>query len=124
MPTDKQPQSPIRSLTTTPPPVSSLSAPWRGLLTLPHTPICPICADRIDAHSITIYRNVAFCSPCGSRARATNWPEPFDMRHIFDGPDLMFAAGVGWYHPNDNRPETAFARRVRIDSEHTPPIDV
>jgi len=102
------------------PPVSELEYPWRALIVLDHTPLCPVCADALTPCDIDTIKGVACCQLCATRARASNWPEPYDFSHLFDPRDLELAAGIRWYHPHDNRQETAFARHDRLEAEWRP----
>lgn len=114
---DNNPPALPRITRTPPAPVSELAYPWRVVITLDHTPICPMCADALVAGDIDSLKSVAFCQACATRARVANWPEPYDFSHLFDPRDLERAAGICWYHPRDNRQETAFARHERLESE-------
>lgn len=102
---------------TPPAPCSELGHPWRAVITLDHTPICPLCADALVPGDITTYLGIAMDQLCATRARVALWPQPYDLAHLFDGADLVLQCGIRWYHPKDNRPETAFARRARLDAE-------
>ena len=97
-------------------PVPELDHPWRAVIMLDHTPICPICADALTPCDIDTIKGVACCQLCTTRARATNWPEPYDFSHLFDLRDLMFACGLHWYHPRDGSQETAFTRHERQEA--------
>lgn len=89
---------------------------------LDRTPICPMCADVLEAHNVFTYRAVAFCTICATRARATNWPEPYAFQHVFSPPDLNWQIGVAFYSPRDNRPEAAIPRRYRLDQDVRQPL--
>jgi hypothetical protein len=102
---------------TPPVPVSELGHPWRAVILLDHTPICPLCADALVPGDITTWKGIAMDQLCATRARVNLWPEPYDLAHLFQGGDLDLQCGIRWYHPKDNRPETAIARRARLDAE-------
>ena len=99
-------------------PVPELDHPWRAVIELPHTPICPLCGDVLVPNDVTSLLGVVFCQLCATRARSARWPEPYDFAHLFDLRDLMFACGMHWYHPRDGSQETAFARHERQEA-HT-----
>jgi len=110
--------TPLPWIAPTPPaPVSELAYPWRAVILLDHTPLCPICADALTPGDIDTIKGVACCQLCSTRARASNWPEPYDFSHLFEARDLELQAGIRWYHPHDNRQETAFSRHERLESE-------
>lgn len=102
---------------TAPAPVSELAHPWRAVIVLDHTPICPLCADALVPGDITSWHSIAMCQLCATRARVMCWPEPYDLAHLFQGGDIELQCGIHWYHPRDNRPEPAVARRARLDVE-------
>lgn len=87
------------------------------MITLDRTPICPLCADALVPGDISTCYGIAMDQLCATRAKVILWPEPYDLAHLFKGPDLELQCGIWWYHPKDNRPETAIARRVRLDIE-------
>ena len=87
------------------------------MILLDHTPLCPICADALTPGDITSWMGVAMDQLCATRARVLNWPEPYELTRLFDGRDLEHACGIAWYHPHDNRPEPAVARRARLDAQ-------
>jgi hypothetical protein len=99
-----------------------LAHPWRLVICLEHTPICPMCGDILEPHNVGTYRSVAYCQVCATRSRNTNWPEPYDFTKVFSPPDLIHVCGIAWYHPRDNRQEPAVPRRERLDRE-LPTID-
>ena len=109
--------APLWKAPTPPAPVSELAYPWRAVILLDQTPICPLCADALVPGDITTYRGVAMDQLCATRARSLGWPDPYDLAKLFDARDLETQCGVAWYHPHDNRPETAYARRARLDAE-------
>jgi len=86
------------------------------VIELPHTPICPLCADALVPNEITSLLGVVFCLMCATRARSARWPEPYDFSQLFDMRDLMFACGLHWYHPHDGSQETAFTRHERQEA--------
>ena len=97
--------------------MSELAYPWRAVILLDRTPICPLCADALVPGDLTTYKGVAMDQLCATRARVLDWPDPYALDHLFDARDLEDQCGIAWYHPHDNRPETAFARRARLDAE-------
>lgn len=101
-----------------PAPVPELAHPWRAVVVLDHTPICPLCSDALIPSDITTLLGVAFCQLCATRAKSCNWPEPYDFAHLFDVRDLMFGCGIWWYHPRDGSQEPAVARHERQEA-HT-----
>jgi len=102
---------------TAPAPISELAHPWRAVITLDNTPLCPVCADALVPGDITSLHTIAMCQLCATRARVGNWPEPYDLTHLFAAGDLILCVGIWWYHPRDNRPEPAVARRARLELE-------
>lgn len=97
--------------------VPELALPWRAVIVLDHTPICPLCSDALVPSDITTILGVAFCQLCATRAKSSNWPEPYDFSHLFDLRDLIFACGIHWYHPRDGSQEPAIVRHERLEQQ-------
>jgi len=127
MPANDKTNNPTAPELAAPPPNSKLANPWRIVVFIPVTPICPMCADTLEPHNVSVFRGVAFCQVCSTRARAANWPEPYAFEKLFNPTDLCWAQGIAWYHPRDHRQEPAVSRRIRtdvIERKHGPLFDL
>ena len=107
--------TPVESLP--PAPIPSRSARWYAQIRLPRCPVCPVCAEVLDPLNISTWRSVVMCTPCATRTRVANWPDPFVITEVLQPNSILVHLGLIWYSPPDFRPEPAIGRYIRLAYE-------
>jgi hypothetical protein len=77
-----------------------------------------MCAEVLAPGDLATWLALAMHPNCALVARLNRWPHPHSLKYLFCRGDLEQSCGVFYYHPHDNRPETAIARRDRLEAEH------